>query len=81
MAGIVLRILAQLTLTLAALLGAQYSLFNWATGSQAALTDPIRFTALGIVLFEGQRQEVEVRIRIILTAIACAILFVHEAVA
>src|SRR6266850_3438926 len=81
MASIVLRVLVQLLVTLAALLGLQYSIFNWITGSRAALTDVVTFAPFGIVLKTGQRQEVELALRLWIVGIAFAVLFIHEAVA
>ena len=80
MASVILRVLVQLILTLAALLGAQYSIFNWATGSQASATDIVSVEPLGWRLITGQKQEVELILRLIIVVAAFAILFVYEAV-
>jgi len=74
-------VLIQLTLTLGALLGAQYSLLNWMFNSEAKPTEAIVVAPFGFLLLSGPKQEVELKIRLAIVAAGFAALFVHEAVA
>lgn len=80
MASIVVRIAIQMAVTLAALLGAEYSILNWLTGSSAALTESVTIQVWNWKLLEGPRQEVEVGLRIAIVMTAFLVLFLHEAV-
>jgi hypothetical protein len=81
MAAVTLRVLVQLGVTLAAVLTAQYSLLNWLLGSHALPTDPVKLQWLGIVWMEGEKQQVELRLRVATITAAFLFLYIHEAVA
>jgi hypothetical protein len=80
MASIVVRIALQLSVAVAALLGLNYSLLNWLTGSHASATELVTLPVLGFDVTRP-KQEIELLLRFAIVVVAFLGLFVYEAVA
>lgn len=75
-----LRYGAQILLVLSPLFTAQWSILNWLGHPTAGPTDVVEVSILGVHILGGAKQEVELTLRMMLTALALVMVMAYDVV-